>query len=59
MNREQIIETIIMLANSQGFYSRLYKALCEAKEEYRECFLERLVEQNFKDAVDLVSYFEN
>lgn len=58
MNREQILDTILVLSRSQGFYSRLYRDIMDANEEDRECFLSRLEEQNFKTALDLVLYFE-
>lgn len=59
MNKEQIIYAIKTLAQSQGFYSRLYRTLCEAKEADRECFLNQLEAQNFNDTVDLVLYLES
>lgn len=61
MNREEIMADIRSLANSQGFYSRLYRNLMAAKEndpESYEDFMCELEEQNFKDSVDLVLYLE-
>ena len=58
MNREQILDTILVLARSQGFYGRLYRDIMDADEESRECFLSKLEEQNFKTTLDLVLYFE-
>ena len=62
MNREQIMEAIRQLAHSQGFYSRLYRDLCEMREEDPDRFdkaMTMLEEKNFKDAVDLVMYLES
>ena len=58
MKREEILKTIFMLAKVQGFYSRLYCSIMESNEEDRECFLSKLEEQNFKDTLDLIYYFE-
>ena len=58
MNREQILDTILVLARSQGFYGRLYRYIMDANEVDRECFLSELEAQNFKDVLDLVFYFE-
>ena len=62
MNREQILETIVSLSHSQGFYQRLLEHLLFLRENKREAFndaMENLEEQNFKDAVDLVLYLES
>jgi hypothetical protein len=61
MKREQIINTIKNLARSQGFYSRLYRAIEDAKEnnpDAYEDFMTELEAQNFSDSVDLVLYLE-
>lgn len=61
MKYNEIIETIKMLAKSQGFYGRLLNAMHEAYEENYDGFMDFMYElekQNFKDAVDLVLYFE-
>lgn len=58
MEREQILETILMLAQSQGFYGRLYRDITDADEEDRECFLSELEAQNFSNELDLIYYFE-
>lgn len=65
MKEKEILQTIKMLANSQGFYGRLYRDLMEMKNSdneidnanYYEC-IEELEKQNFKDGVDLVLYLE-
>lgn len=47
-----------MLAQSQGFYGRLYRDIMDADEEDRECFLSELESQNFSNELDLIYYFE-
>lgn len=62
MNREQIMEAVKQLANSQGWYSRLYSDLCKMRETEPERFdiaMRLLEEQNFKDTVDLILYLES
>lgn len=59
MNRKEIMDAIQMLAQSQGFYSRMYNAMREADVDDLECFLNELESQNFKDTVDMVMYFES
>ena len=61
MKMNEIMDTIKMLAQSQGFYGRLLRSLEEAYEENYDAFMEfmnELEEQNFKDTVDLVLYLE-
>ena len=61
MNREQIMEAIKQLAQSQGTYSRFYRDLCEMREEDPERFdkaMTMLEEKKFKDIVDLILYLE-
>lgn len=53
MTKEEIKQTIINLSKSQGFYCRILQAI-----EEDETILDKLAELNFKDAVDLVLYFE-
>lgn len=57
MNEEQILNAIKELAQSQGFYGRLYRDLTDGSKQ-AEIILNTLVEQNFKDKVDLVLYIE-
>lgn len=61
MKFDEIIQIIKDLAKSQGFYGRLLYEIEDAKENDREKY-ERikvtLEEQNFKDAVDMVLFFE-
>ena len=61
MNAIQVIEVIKDLAKSQGFYSRLWQSIQEnilTDEEEYENFQQFCEQQNFKDAVDLVLFFE-
>ena len=57
MTKEQILETIQLLAKSKEFYRGMLDFLMEDSKESEE-YLNMLVEKNFKDAVDLVLYFE-
>ena len=56
MKANEILETIKMLAKSQGFYGRLLNTI-ETSEE-RENILAELESENFRDPVDLVMFFE-
>ena len=61
MNALQVIEVIKDLAKSQGFYSRMYQNIMEnivPYEDKYESFQQFCEQQNFRDAVDLVLYFE-
>lgn len=58
MNREEILNTIRMLAKSQGLYGRLLRDIENAPEDVREEYLSKLERQNFKEPVDLVLYLE-
>lgn len=61
MKRDEIIDTIASLANSQGFYGRLLRNLIELKQEYPETYeetMESLEAKNFKDTLDLVMFLE-
>lgn len=54
MNRQQILQTIKFLAQSQGFYGRLYEQIVDNEEA-----LEYLENQDFKDAVDMILFLES
>lgn len=56
MKRNEISANIRMLANSQGFYGRLYRDIMEA--DNKEEILEYLENQNFGDVVSMVMFFE-
>ena len=61
MNAVQVIEVIKDLAKSQGFYSRLWQSIQEnilTDEDEYENFQQFCEQQNFKDVVDLVLFFE-
>lgn len=51
MNREEILETLEMLAKGQGLYGRLLAQITDGQ-------LDVLVEQNFKGIMDLVMFIE-
>lgn len=53
MNKQEIMDAIKSLAQSQGFYGRLYRTLKENSEA-----LEFLEKQNFKDSLDMVMFLE-
>ena len=58
MNRQEILNAVKSLAMSQGFYGRLYNALTDGTEE-AESVLQEMVNQNFKDSVDMVMWIES
>ena len=61
MNAVQVIGVIKDLAKSQGFYSRMWQNIQEnilTDEEEYENFQQFCEQQNFKDSVDLVLFFE-
>lgn len=57
MNREEILNAIMSLAGSQGFYGRLYARLTDGSDEAEQA-LDAMVQQNFKDAVDMVMWIK-
>lgn len=58
MNKQQILNAVKSLAQSQGFYGRLYETLTSGTEEAEDA-LNQMVEQNFKDSVDMVMWLES
>lgn len=61
MSRKQILDTIKDLSRSQGLYSRIYEAIQSLREDdpdQYDQFMNHLVNQQFKDPVDLVLFFE-
>lgn len=58
MNKNQIYNTIVSLAKSQGYYSNLLEAM-DANLDNKEEFLNALEEKEFKDTVDLILYLES
>ena len=57
MNRNDILRSIKMLAQSQGFYGRLYDLLTNGSDESKQ-ILDTMESQNFKDTVDMVMWIE-
>ena len=59
MTYEEFLEVIKTLAKSQGFYARVLKSIQNITNEVElEDFRQHIEEQNFKDAVDVVMYYE-
>ena len=61
MKIDDILNVIIELSYSQGFYGRLYRSLMDCKENdpsSYEDYVEQLEAQNFGDALDVVLFFE-
>lgn len=61
MNIEEIMAAIRSLAESQGYYGRLYNELWEMQTNDPEGWEEvknNLEAQNFSDSLDMVMYFE-
>ncbi len=61
MDIEQIMAAIRSLAQSQGYYGRLYSNMQAMQENFPERWeeiKEELEAQNFKDSLDMVMYFE-
>lgn len=61
MDIEQIMAAIRSLAQSQGYYGRLYKELQEMQTNDPDQWDEvknTLEAQNFKDSLDMVMFFE-
>ena len=59
MPRDTILECIRTLAQSQGFYGRLYARIVDLDADDYERAMQLLEKQNFKDVIDLVLYFES
>lgn len=61
MDREQILQVILELAQSQGFWGRLYDHLAKLKKyqpDSYEDYMTMLESKKFGDAVDVVLFFE-
>lgn len=62
MSIEEIMTAIRSLANSQGFYGRLYQGLWNLRQYDPERWAEvkeKLEGQCFKDELEMVLYFES
>ena len=57
MTKTEILNVLRVLSNSQGFYGRMYRILSNNSEDSNN-FLEKLENENFRDAVDLLTYLE-
>ena len=57
-NHRLFAATIVDLMNSQGFYSRLYRAVNELNDEGYNNLFSQLNEQNFKDSLDVIFWLE-
>ena len=57
MTKNEILNVLRVLSNSQGFYGRMYRTLSDNSEDSKN-FLEKLENENFRDAVDLLTYLE-
>lgn len=61
MKIREILEIILGLSRSQGFYGRLLESLLSIKDNDPDQWdqtVKELEGQNFKSAVDVVLYFE-
>lgn len=57
-NHRIFAATVVDLMNSQGFYSRLYRAVNEMDDESYDNLYSQLAEQNFNDTLDVVFWLE-
>lgn len=57
MNFNEVLDTIKMLANSQGFYGRLYRNIMELPADELESLKEDWTGK-FNDALDFIMYIE-
>lgn len=57
-NQRLFAGTILTFMNSQGFYSRLYRAINELDEDGFDELSNTLEKQNFKDTLDVVFWLE-
>lgn len=53
------MQVIKELADSQGFYGRLYNGIMTLDDEDLETTKQELEKQNFKDVIDIILYFES
>lgn len=58
MNREQIMDLIRGLAQSTGWYGRLYESIMEMDKDSRDRYFTWLEEQNFKSDLDFIVFYE-
>ncbi len=61
MDEKQILDTIIGLSHSQGFYGRLYERLMDAKQNDPDAYADYmgdLVDHKFASPLELIIYIE-
>lgn len=58
LKKEQIYETFVKLAKSQGTYGRLLEHLGELDLEDFNEVMQKLEDQKFNDVVDLIIFVE-
>lgn len=61
MKMKEIMDTITSLAQSQGYYGRLLRAIRECQQNDPTAYARltnELEAQNFRDPVDLILYIE-
>ena len=58
MKREEILEVLENLAKSQGFYGILLENIKNLSADDYDTVMEVFEDQDFKDAVDIVLFFE-
>lgn len=59
MTRDDILDAIRMLAQSQGFYGRLLVALNDLDPDDFDRVMDDLESRHFADVVDLVMFLES
>lgn len=58
---DDVMDVIISLSHSQGYYGRILRSIAELRDEDEEAFDALVVEiesQEFTSALDVVMYFE-
>lgn len=58
LDRNDIMSLFSSLARSQGFYSRLVRAINDADEEAREKFWQNLESKKFTNEMDVIIFIE-
>lgn len=58
LDRNDIMSLFSSLARSQGFYSRLVRAINDANEEAREEFWQNLESKKFTNELDVIIFIE-
>lgn len=58
LDRNDIMSLFSSLARSQGFYSRLVRAINDADEETREEFWQNLESKKFTNEMDVIIFIE-